>query len=283
MSNNEKILKINNVEICAESFGNAEDPPILLIMGASASMIWWDEVFCQRLADRDRFVIRYDNRDVGRSTCYEPGNPEYTVEDLADDALGLLDAYNINKAHIAGMSLGGMIAQLLAMRNPDRVLTIIPIMSGIWDDRPELPTIDQKILDYHAGAANLDWENREEVIKYLAEGWGLLSGSKHGYEKERAYKLAKTEVGRARNLLSMFNHALLKGGESYYGKVYEIKVPTLIINGDEDPVLPPPHSQAIAEEIPGAKLLTLKGVGHELHYEEWDPIIDAMIKHTEIH
>lgn len=280
MMNKEIIIKTDNIEICAESFGNPANPPVLLIMGAMSSMVWWDEEFCQRLADSGRFVIRFDNRDVGRSTTYEPGKPEYSVEDMADDAIRVLNYFNIDKANLVGMSLGGMIAQLVALRNPERVLTITMISSSVWDERPDLPQIDQKILNYHASAATLNWSDEQSVIKYLAEGWRLLNGSKSPFDKDRAYKLAEKEVKRAKSLLSMFNHSLLKGGESLYGKEKEIKVPALIIHGTEDPVLPVQHGEALAKSIPGAKLILLEGIGHEIPYHEWDTIISAVTEHT---
>ncbi|WP_153945047.1 alpha/beta fold hydrolase, partial [Acinetobacter baumannii] len=119
----EKMVKINDVEICTECFGNPDHPALLLIMGANASMIWWDDEFCEKLAAKGRYVIRYDNRDVGRSTFYEPGKIGYTIVDMVDDAAGILDAYNIPKAHVVGMSLGGMLAQILSLKYPNRVLT----------------------------------------------------------------------------------------------------------------------------------------------------------------
>lgn len=280
MESKEIIIKTDSVEICAESFGNPKDPAILLIMGATASMVWWDEEFCQRLADSGRFVIRFDNRDVGRSTAYAPGQPVYDVLDMADDALRVLDYYNIKQANLAGMSLGGMIAQLVALRNPERALTITLISSSVWDDRPDLPPIDKKILDYHSSGATVNWSDKHSVIEYMVNGWQLLKGSKHPFDKNRAYKLAENEANRARNLLSMFNHSLLKGGESFYGKEKEITVPTLVIHGTEDPVLPFKHAEALIKSIPGAKLLTLEGIGHEIPLPEWDKIISAIVTHT---
>lgn len=128
----EQILKINKVDICTESFGNPEDPAVLLIMGAMSSLDWWDDDFCLRLADSGRFVIRYDHRDLGRSTVYEPGTSNYTITDLADDAAGVLDAYSIERASIVGMSLGGMIGQILALRYPERVNTLTLIASSVF-------------------------------------------------------------------------------------------------------------------------------------------------------
>lgn len=279
-NNGEKIIRVNDAEICTEAFGNPERPAILLIMGASASMVWWDEEFCRQLADEGRFVIRYDNRDVGRSTVYAPGKPQYTIEDMADDAVGVLDAYGVEKAHLVGMSLGGMIAQVTALRDPRRVLTVTLMMSSVWDDIPDLPPIDKKILDYHAAGAAVDWSDRQSATRYMAEGWRLLNGSQHEFDESRAYKLARTEFDRARSLPSMFNHAFLTGGESYYGKAKEIELPALIIHGTEDPVLPYEHGQALASAIPNAAMLTLEGAGHEIHRAEWDRIIGAIIEHT---
>jgi pimeloyl-ACP methyl ester carboxylesterase len=277
---NEMIVKFNNVDICTESYGNSSDPCILLIMGASASMIWWDSEFCERLAGKGRFVIRYDNRDVGRSTCYESSNPLYNVIDMADDALRVLNAYKIKKAHFVGMSLGGMIAQLVAIRKPERVLTITLISSSVWDDIPTLPQIDKKILDYHLSTASLDWSNQEAVIKYMVGGWRLLNGSKNKFDENKAYKLAETEVKRANNLLSMFNHAMIKGGEDLYGKSKDIKLPVLIIHGTEDPVLPYAHAENLKKTIQNSKLISLEGSGHEIPFAEWDKIIKTIVEHT---
>jgi pimeloyl-ACP methyl ester carboxylesterase len=277
----EKIIRFDSLELCSESFGNSENPPILLIMGAAASMIWWDAEFCQKLADQGRFVIRYDNRDVGRSTTYEPGRPDYTIEDMADDAVRILNYYKIEKAHFVGMSLGGMISQLVVLRKPERVLTMTLISSSVWDDLPELPGIEDKILNYHSSASSVNWSERDSVINYMVGGWKLLNGSKWDFDENRSIELAETEYERANNLSSMFNHSLLKGGELLYGKSKEINIPTLIIHGTEDPVLPYEHGIALKNTIPNSELLTLEGRGHEIHYNDWENIIESIVKHTE--
>jgi pimeloyl-ACP methyl ester carboxylesterase len=277
---NETIYTINGVNICTESFGNPKDPVVLLIMGAMASMIWWDEEFCKRLADNGRYVIRFDNRDVGRSTTYEPGNPSYLVDDMVGDVVGVLDAKGIEHAHLVGMSLGGMLAEVTALRNPSRVLSLTLMMTSIFGPNEGLPGIDPQILAYHAQGGNVNWHDKQATAEYLAEGWRLLAGSKHPFDKSRALKLATGEVLRANNLTSMFNHALLKGGEIYYDRMNEIKVPTLVIHGTEDPVLPFEHGLALVNTIPHAALLSLEGTGHEIPFAEWDVIIAAIVKHT---
>lgn len=274
----ERILKINNVDICTESFGNAKDPAILLIMGAMTSLDWWDEEFCLRLADKGRFVIRYDHRDLGRSTTYEPGTSNYTITDLADDAAGVLDAYHIEQAHIVGMSMGGLTGQILALRYPDRVLTLTLIASSVFGTEMEkLPPMDQNILDYHAKSASINWSDRDAAIAFLAGGWKTLAGSKP-FEQERIYKLASREADRAKHLPSRFNHAMLQGGDVYFDRMDEISVPVLIIHGTEDPALPYEHGLALKKAIPYSELVTLDGTGHEIHSEDWNQIIDSVIK-----
>ncbi|PJN89570.1 alpha/beta fold hydrolase [Bacillus sp. mrc49] len=276
----EQIVKINKVDICTESFGNSKDPAVLLIMGAMSSLDWWDEDFCIRLAEQGRFVIRYDHRDLGRSTVYEPGTSNYTITDLADDAAGVLDAHSIEQAHIVGMSMGGMIGQILALRYPERVTTLTLIASSVFGTvMEELPPMDQSILDHHAKSASVDWANKESVIAFLADGWKTLAGSKP-YEQERMYKLAKREAERAIQLPSRFNHAMLAGGDEYYDRMGEITAPVLIIHGTEDPALPYEHGLALAKAIPQASFVTLEGSGHEIHREDWDDIIDSVKKLT---
>src|SRR3954453_9202246 len=126
----ERMVEANGVELCTEPFGNPADPPILLIMGIGASMLWWEEGFCQLLADGGRFVIRYDHRDTGRSVTYAPGRPEYTGDDLVADAAGVLDAFGLPAAHVVGVSAGGAFAQVLALGSPHRVRTLVLISSS---------------------------------------------------------------------------------------------------------------------------------------------------------
>ncbi|MDC0702133.1 MULTISPECIES: alpha/beta fold hydrolase [Priestia] len=275
---NEEIIKIDNVEICTESFGNPKNPAVLLIMGAMSSLDWWDEDFCLRLAEHERFVIRYDHRDLGRSTTYPPGTSNYTITDMADDAIGVLDAYSIDKAHIVGMSLGGMIGQILALRYPDRIDSLTLIASSVFGTEAEkLPPMDQRILDYHKKSASIDWSNQEETVLYLAGGWKILSGTKP-YEEKRMYKLAEREAARAKQLPSRFNHALLQGGGQYYDRLSEITIPTLIIHGTEDPALPYEHGLALAKAIAHANLIALDRTGHEVHSEDWEQIIKSIVR-----
>src|SRR3954451_9029634 len=151
------MIEANGVELCAEGFGKPRDPPILLIMGVGASMLWWEEGFGGMLADGGRFVIRYDHRDTGRSVTYEPGRPGYSGADLAADAVGVLDAYELAAAHLAGVSAGGALAQLVALGHPDRVSSLVLIStSPALPGRDELPPPSEEFGRFLSTAA-VDW------------------------------------------------------------------------------------------------------------------------------
>lgn len=273
---------MSEVEIRSETFGDPGHTPLLLIMGASASMLWWPDAFCERLAAAKRFVMRYDHRDTGESTCYPPGEPGYTLDDMADDALRVLDRYGIGRAHIVGMSLGGIIGQMLAIRSSERVETLTLIASTPFG--PEavgLPPFDPKILEYHKNGAAIDWKDREAVVDYMANGWALLSGSAHAPDMAMIRGIAKRDADRARSLPSMFNHALLKGGTEVWGRLASIEKPTLVIHGTEDPALPFPHGEALVNAIRGARLIVLPGSGHELHPNDWDEMIREIVNLTD--
>lgn len=275
---NERIVQVNGIEIFTESFGNPTDPAVLLMMGAMSSMIWWEYEFCDRIAKTGRFVIRYDNRDVGRSTCYAPGYPEYNFEDMADDAVHILDAYRIEKAHIIGMSMGGMLAQMIALKHADRVLSLTLVSTSNW--APELPPMEEKVIEFFGKAGAVDWSFEQSVIDFAIGRERVLIGSKHELDEERVIRLTTEEIRRARNLPSMNNHALLSGGEEYLTRTSEIEVPALIIHGTEDPIIPYAHGVNLASVIPDSRLLTLEGTGHELHRNDWGVIINEIVDFT---
>src|SRR6266513_4670001 len=147
------MIEANGVELCTESFGEPGGAPILLVMGIGASMLWWEEGFCRTLADGGRFVIRYDHRDTGRSVTYEPGRPGYTGTDLVADAVGVLDGYDVPAAHVVGVSAGGAFAQLLALRFPDRVLSLVLIStSPVTRGERSLPSATERFGGFLASA-----------------------------------------------------------------------------------------------------------------------------------
>src|SRR5215204_5411707 len=161
------MIDVNGVALCAESFGDPADAPILLIMGIGGSMLWWDEGFCRLLADGGRLVIRYDHRDTGRSITYAPGHPEYTGADLIADAAGVLDAYGIPAAHVVGVSAGGAFAQLLALDFDDRVRSLVLIStSAALPGERELPPPTREFVRF-VTTAQVDWSDAPSVIEYL--------------------------------------------------------------------------------------------------------------------
>jgi pimeloyl-ACP methyl ester carboxylesterase len=167
----ERIIHSDSVAICTEAFGRSNDPPLLLIMGATASMVWWPDSFCEALAAAGRYVIRCDNRDTGRSVTYPPGQPGYSLDDMADDAVAVLAAYGIGKAHLVGMPLGGMLAQIVALKYPELVVSQTLISSSVFGpEDPALPGIDAKILEYHQSGGAVDWSNQQAVIDFMVKG-----------------------------------------------------------------------------------------------------------------
>jgi pimeloyl-ACP methyl ester carboxylesterase len=241
--------------------------------------------FCRKLAEAGRYVIRYDYRDTGRSITYEPGQIHYSWDDLTDDAVGVLDAYGVDRAHFFGWSMGGMITQLVALKYPERVITITIMMSKPFAPikKSDVPTVEsEEFLAYFATGSTLDWADEAAVIDYTVEGWRLTSaGSKRPFDETSIRALATEEVKRrANNLPSMNNHALLTEGDRYYDRLGEINIPALVIHGTADRMVNYQHGVTLAKGIPDATLLTLEGTAHELHRNDWDTIIDAIIKHT---
>lgn len=277
----EAFVAIEDGRLFTESMGNRDAPCVLLIMGAMASGAWWPREFCARLAERGRFVIRYDHRDTGRSTNYGPGGANYSTEMLADDALSILDAYNIGSAHLVGMSLGGYLSQLLALKAPRRVQTVTLIASECLAPRDaSMPPMDPRLLEYHARAAHLDWTDREAVLDYQVGAWRLLSGSAHPFDEAFIRCLAEEDWERTANPLTAFNHAGLKEPTAWVGRLNEIQTRALVIHGTEDYVVPYAHGLALHRGLRDSHLLTLHGSGHELHPLDWPDILDAIVEHT---
>jgi len=278
---NEGFVAIDDGTLFTESFGDRNAAPVLLIMGAMASGVWWPSPFCVQLASRGRFVIRYDHRDTGRSTSYGPGGATYSTEKLADDVLSVLDAYNIESAHLVGMSLGGYLSQLLALKAPQRVKTLTLVASEwLAPKDPSMPPMDPRLLEYHSRAATLDWADREAVLEYQVGAWRLLSGSAHPFDEEFIRGLAAEDWERTANPLTPFNHAGLREPTEWVGRLNEIQAPALIVHGTEDFVVPYAHGQALYGALRNSRLLTLRGSGHELHPLDWPLILDAIVEHT---
>jgi pimeloyl-ACP methyl ester carboxylesterase len=252
------MIEVNAVELCTESFGDPADPPILLVMGIGASMVWWDEDFCRLLAQGGRFAIRYDHRDTGRSVTYELGRPEYTGSDLVADAVGVLDAYGIAAAHVVGVSAGGAFAQLLALDYPGRVLSLVLIStSPATPGQRGLPSATERYRRFLANAT-VDWSDERSVIEYLVDYARMLAGGARPFDEDAIQELVRRDVERAHNIAASENHGLAAEGEMPREPLSSIAEPTLVIHGTEDPMFPLEHGEGLAREIPGARLLTLE-------------------------
>jgi pimeloyl-ACP methyl ester carboxylesterase len=227
-------------------------------------------------------VIRYDHRDTGRSVTYEPGQPGYTGADLVADAAGILDAYGIPAAHVVGVSMGGALAQLLALDFADRVLSLVLIStSRALPGERQLPPPTAEFAQY-AAAAKVDWSDSVSVIEYLVDYLRVLAGGQRPFDEAAVPELARREVERARNIAAAQNHGLLADDELSREPLSSISVPTLVIHGTADPLFPPEHGEALAEEIPGARLVLLQGAGHGVDRADWDTVARAILKHTGI-
>ena len=278
----ERMIEANGADLCTESFGRPADPPILLIMGIGGSMLWWEEGFCRLLADGRRFVIRYDHRDTGRSVTYEPGQPEYTGADLIADAVGVLDAYGIAAAHVVAVSAGGAFAQLLALAYPERVLSLVLIStSPATPGERGLPSATERYQQFLA-SARVDWSDERSVIDYLVDYARVLAGGARPFDEAATHELVRRDVERAHNIAASENHGMVAEGEVSRQPLAAIVVPTLVIHGTEDPMFPLAHGEALAREIPGARLLTLEGAGHGVERADWEKIARAILAHTDV-
>jgi pimeloyl-ACP methyl ester carboxylesterase len=276
----ERMIEVNGVELCTEPFGEPTDPPILLVMGIGGSMLWWEEGFCRMLAEGGRFVIRYDHRDTGRSVTYEPGSPEYTGADMVADAVGVLDGYGIPVAHVVGVSAGGAFAQQLALSFPDRVLSLVLIStSPVTPGDRGLPSASERYRRFLA-TGEVDWSDRRSVIDYLVDYARVLAGGERPFDEAAVRELVRRDVERAHNIAASENHGAIAEGEGSRERLSSIAVPTLVIHGTADPMFPLEHGQALAEEIRGARLLTLEGAGHGVDRTDWETIARAIVEHT---
>lgn len=277
----ERMIRTNGAELATEDFGDAAHPPLLLIMGGMASMLWWPDEFCRQLARFDRHVIRYDQRDTGHSTKYPPGEAPYSIDDFAKDAVCVLDGYGISRAHIVGMSLGGMVGQVAALQYPSRILSLTAISTTpVGEHKPHLPGSGKAWLD-HMTNAQVDWTDRAQAIEFMVEDGRLTASTAHPFDavKYRAFIERDYDRGRAYASASE-NHAKLLNESPKRGRVQKLRVPLLGIHGTTDPIFPLEHGIALSKEVAGSKIVRIEGGGHELHRADWDTIIGAIVEHT---
>lgn len=276
----ERLVQVNGVELCIETFGQPDDSPILLIHGAAASMDYWETPFCERLAAGGRFVIRYDHRDTGRSVHHPPGEPGYRGEDLVLDPLGILDALGIATAHVVGLSMGGGIALQLVLDHSERVRTVTLIAtSALGDDLP--PPADRIQASFAEEKPPVDWSDPDAALDALIAEERLYAGSLP-YDESARRALLRHVIDRTNDLAAAnTNHwVLTDDSPPMRPRIGGITVPTLVLHGTDDPLFPPAHGEALAREIPNARLVLLPGAGHELPAPTWDVAIPEILAHT---
>jgi pimeloyl-ACP methyl ester carboxylesterase len=282
----EATCRVGEIDVCYETFGDRSDPALLLVMGLATQMLGWHEDFCEELARRGFCVIRFDNRDVGRSSAMQAlGVPTigqllrrdkraagYTLADMADDGVGLMDALGIERAHVVGASMGGMIAQTMAARHPDRVLSLVSWMSNTgarWSGQPsprlyhvllKTPPRDRESYKDHAvwvfsRIGSPGFERDDEDLRRIA-----------GMSFDRGINPAGTSRQLAAIIASGDRTPLLRS----------ITAPTLVIHGDKDKLVPLSGGRATARAIPGARLMIIKGMGHDIPRGAWPQILDGI-------
>jgi pimeloyl-ACP methyl ester carboxylesterase len=284
-------VSANSIQIEYETFGNSNLPPLLLIAGLADQLIIWDDELCVQLAQRGHYVIRFDNRDVGLSSKLEEAgvpdigalmrgeaiDPPYTIEDMADDAVGLLDALGIDKAHICGMSMGGMIAQAVVINHPRRVLSLISIYSTTGN--PELPPPTEEAMGILLARPP---KEREANIEHTIKVFRTIAGLGFSFDEEWHRKLATQAYDRAFYLPGAARQFVaIMTAKNRKPALASVSVPTLVIHGTDDPLLPIECGKDTAEAVPEAKLKIIEGMGHDLpHSGAWTQIIDAIVDHT---
>ena len=289
-----QMARANGIDICYEIFGNADAEPLLLIMGLGAQMVLWDDDFCQQLAARGFRVIRFDNRDIGQSGklhggkrltplellklrfLHMPVAAPYRLLDMAKDTVGLMDVLGIKSAHLVGASMGGMIAQEIALSFPQRVRSLTSIMSTTGNPRLPPPTREAAAMLMAPPPTT-----KAEYIERFAQTWKLLRvGS---FPEDEARDRARAELCFARGLntagVGRQFRAILASG-SRKPRLHAVTTPTLVIHGTVDPLVRPEGGKDTAASIPGARLLMIEGMGHALPIPMWPQIIDAIDRHA---
>lgn len=245
------------VRLCVDVQGAGE--PLVLVHGAGCSLVHWPDGLVELLGRRHR-VLRYDARDQGRSTTWPAGAPDYGMPDVVADVLALMDDEGFDRAHVLGVSGGGVIAQLLALDRPDRVAALTLVSSTPGSDG--LPGMSQEMREFFdGGTREPDWADRDAVVAHLAELERPFQ--RGGYDEDLERVIAERTVDRSRDLrASTTNPYLVDPGPPWRDRLGEIAAPTLVVHGADDPVFPLPHGEALAREIPHAELLVIPDAGH---------------------
>ncbi|MCF2528991.1 alpha/beta fold hydrolase [Yinghuangia soli] len=281
----ETTVRIGDVDLAVQAFGDPAAPAVLLIAGAESSMDWWHDELVDRIAGRGRYVIRYDARDTGRSTTYPVGAPGYTGDDLTADALGVLDAFGLRTAHIVGISMGGGIAQDIGIAHPDRAASLTLMSTTLAGpgsaESTELPPMSEDLAKLFAEPAEgPDWSDRDAVLAYFVTAERNFSGT-IPVDEDEIRRIAGRAFDRSPSPAAAANHWIMDQGDKTPGRVGDITAPTLVMHGTADPLFPYGHGEALAAAIPGARLVALPGAGHQMPPRQvWDIVVDEIAAHT---
>jgi pimeloyl-ACP methyl ester carboxylesterase len=281
----ERIASVNGVEIAYETIGDPSNPPLLLVMGLGMQLIHWDLELCEQLAERGFYVIRFDNRDAGHSTQIDAPVPDlrrlmlglrvdapYLLSDMADDAIGLLDELGIEAAHVVGASMGGMIAQTMAIEHPERVLSLVSIMSTTGDRRVGRPKLRVWGLLMRQAP-----REREAYIERFVRVFRAIGSPGYPLEEERMRELAAATYERGHEAVGTGRQlAAIMASGNRTARLRSLDVPTTVIHGRADPLVPFRGGRATARAIPGARLIAIDGMGHDLPQAIWPRLIDAV-------
>jgi pimeloyl-ACP methyl ester carboxylesterase len=290
LSTDEQFAQLESgIELCYETFGSPGDPAVLLIMGLGGPMGWWDSELCTGLADRGFLVIRYDNRDTGRSTKLRQhrvtradifrafagrARPPYTLADMAEDAIGLLDHLGISAAHLAGVSMGGMIAQTLAIEHPDRVLSLTSIMSTTG--RRTVGWQHPKLLPAMLGSSG---DGREGYLASSQRSWKRIGSPAFPTTPESMRARAEETWDRGWAASGVLRHMMAVITQPDRTKhLSRVGVPTAVIHGLSDPLVHRSGGRATARAIPDAEHLEIAGMGHDMPRQLWPTIIDTIVR-----
>jgi pimeloyl-ACP methyl ester carboxylesterase len=282
----EQFARIVEVEIAYEEFGDREDPAMLLIMGLGVQMLGWDAELCEMLAAEGFRVVRFDNRDVGRSSRYEGPVPDWTalaagdgssasylLDDMSDDAAKLLDHLGIERVHLVGASLGGMIAQMLAIREPERVLSLTSIMSTTGDRSVGQPHPEGLTQLFEAPP-----NDREGLAEWAVRNWAVIGSPAYEADEERLRERARRSFDRGYNPAGTGRQlaAIIASGDRT-PDLTRLSLPALVIHGEEDPLIDLSGGRATAAAIPGARLILIPGMGHDLPRQLWPSFVEEIV------
>jgi pimeloyl-ACP methyl ester carboxylesterase len=286
----EERAQANGIEIVYETIGDPADPPLLLVMGLGMQLIHWDRELCERLAERGFHVIRFDNRDAGHSTPIDAPVPNlmrgmaglridapYLLDDMADDAFGLLDHLGIEAAHLAGVSMGGMIAQAMAIKRPERVLSLTSIMSTTGERRAGRPKLRVwSVLTRRAP------REKDAFVEHFVRVFRAIGSKRFPFDEDRVRELAAATYERGDNPAGTGRQlaAIMASGDRT-DRLRELRVPTTVFHGRSDPLVPFRGGRATARAVPGAKLIAIPGMGHDLPREVWPQLVDAIVETAE--